>query len=256
MMRATGTGRIVLWGGGSVWIGRAGEATDFHAHHAVQITLAFPGNEVRFRRPSGRWRSYAGTIVAAHQMHAFEARETPVALVFVEPESREGRAIHLANLDEGIAPLKADLCSTQIESLARAYAQNASNEDLAAQARSIIARLAAISPAPRVPLDERIGRAVEFMRGRLDEPILLAHAANAANLSADRFRHLFVEEIGMRFRPYVLWLRIERALARYVAGETLTEASHAAGFADSAHLSRTFKRMFGVAPASFRFDDN
>ena len=60
----------------------------------------------------------------------------------------------------------------------------------------------------------------------------------------------------MRFRPYVLWLRIECALARYVAGKTLTEASHAAGFADSAHLSRTFKRMFGVAPASFRFEDD
>lgn len=256
MMKATGTGRIVLWGGGSVWIGRAGEATGFHSHHAVQITLAFPGNEVRFRRPSGPWRSYAGTIIAAHQVHAFEARETLVALVFVEPESREGRAIHQANLDAGIAPLETDLVGPQIEGLARAYTENASNEDLATLARSIIARLAAISPAPLVPLDERIARAVEFMRGRLDKPISLAQAASAANLSADRFRHLFVEQTGMRFRPYVLWLRIECALARYVAGKTLTEASHAAGLADSAHLSRTFKRMFGVAPASFRFEDD
>ena len=30
---------------------------------------------------------------------------------------------------------------------------------------------------------------------------------------------------------------------------TLTEAAHAAGFSDSAHLSHTFRRMFGLAPS-------
>ena len=30
------------------------------------------------------------------------------------------------------------------------------------------------------------------------------------------------------------------------AGGSLTEAAHAAGFASSAHLSSTFKRMFGL----------
>lgn len=32
-------------------------------------------------------------------------------------------------------------------------------------------------------------------------------------------------------------------------GAGLTEAAHRAGFADSAHLSRTFRAMFGVAPS-------
>jgi hypothetical protein len=75
---------------------------------------------------------------------------------------------------------------------------------------------------------------------------------HATRLSPDRFRHLFIEETGMRFRPYVLWLRIEIALAAFAAGRSLTEASHAGGFADSAHFSRTFKRMFGIAPSSFQ----
>ena len=56
----------------------------------------------------------------------------------------------------------------------------------------------------------------------------------------------------MGFRAYLLWLRLEHSLAAYVAGRTLTEAAYAGGFADSAHLSRTFKRMFGIAPASVR----
>ncbi len=54
----------------------------------------------------------------------------------------------------------------------------------------------------------------------------------------------------MRFRAYVLWLRLEIALSAYVDGKSLTEAAYAGGFADSAHLSRTFKKMFGITAAS------
>jgi AraC-like DNA-binding protein len=76
--------------------------------------------------------------------------------------------------------------------------------------------------------------------------------AAAVHLSPDRFRHLFMEETGVGFRAYLLWLRLECSLAAYVAGSTLTEAAYAGGFADSAHFSRTFKKMFGIAPASVR----
>ena len=56
----------------------------------------------------------------------------------------------------------------------------------------------------------------------------------------------------MRFRPYVLWQRMERAVAEYAAGATLTDAAYAGGFADSAHFSRTFRRMFGLPAAALR----
>jgi AraC-like DNA-binding protein len=86
----------------------------------------------------------------------------------------------------------------------------------------------------------------------LNDTVTLTAVARAVHLSPDRFRHLFIEETGIALRPYVLWLRLERALAAYIAGRTLTEAAYAGGFADSAHLSRTFKRMFGISPASVR----
>jgi AraC family transcriptional regulator len=35
-------------------------------------------------------------------------------------------------------------------------------------------------------------------------------------------------------------------------GETLSTAAHAAGFADSAHLSRTARTMFGLAPSALQ----
>jgi AraC family transcriptional regulator len=251
-MKPTATGRILLWRGGSLWIGLAGEPAGFHAHHAVQIALPFPRGHVRFRPPSGSWTSYAAAIVAADEPHAFEAREQYVAQIFVEPESREGRRLHLGCRDEGISALAAGTLEQEIAALAAAYKRRADDAELIVRSRAAIATLAGVDAAPTKLPDTRIARSVEMIRARLGEAVPLSAIAAAVHLSPDRFRHLFIEETGMRFRPYVLWLRLECSLAAYVAGKTLTAAAYAGGFADSAHFSRTFKRMFGIAPASVR----
>jgi AraC-like DNA-binding protein len=38
-----------------------------------------------------------------------------------------------------------------------------------------------------------------------------------------------------------------------MTGASMSEAAHAAGFADAAHLSRTSKKMFGFPPSQIRF---
>lgn len=80
--------------------------------------------------------------------------------------------------------------------------------------------------------------------------LTLPQAAGIAFLSESRFSHLFVEEVGLPFRTYLLWRRMSRAVSFLSAGHRLTEAAHAAGFADSAHFSRTFLRMFGLPAAA------
>ena len=251
-MKTTGIGRIVLWRGGSLWIGRAGEPTDFHSHHAVQITLSFSEGGVRFRRPDGNWNAYNAAIIAAHQPHAFEARGEFVAMLFVEPESREGRVLHQLYLGEGISALAYGTLKLERAALAASYMEGALDSELATCARFVITKLAAMTTVPVVALDKRIEYALELLRENIGETVQLADIADATCLSPDRFRHLFIEQTGMRFRPYLLWLRIEIALTALASGSNLTEASYAGGFADSAHFSRTFKRMFGIAPSSFQ----
>jgi len=173
-------------------------------------------------------------------------------MIFIEPESHDGRALQQLCLGEGISSLADGAFALEIATLAVAYKGAALDSELVASARSMIAKLSATSTAPAVSLDKRIEYAVELLRERIGETVLLGEIADATGLSPDRFRHLFIEETGMRFRPYVLWLRIEIALTAFASGKNLTEASHAGGFADSAHFSRTFKRMFGIAPSSFQ----
>lgn len=74
----------------------------------------------------------------------------------------------------------------------------------------------------------------------------LQDAAALACLSPSRFRARFGAELGLPFRRYRLWRRMAAVMRTVASGGTLTTAAHAAGFASSAHLSSTFKRMFGL----------
>jgi AraC-like DNA-binding protein len=170
-------------------------------------------------------------------------------LIFTEPESREGRSIQ-ERYRTGAASLPADTFAPESAALACAFNDGAADVELITYARAVISRLSAAHALPAKPLDKRIERAITVLRERLGQTVTMAEIADAIHLSPERFRHLFLKETGIRFRPYVLWLRLEVAVASYAAGNSLTEASYAGGFADSAHFSRTFKRMFGVAAIS------
>ena len=107
-------------------------------------------------------------------------------------------------------------------------------------------------PRPeRPPIDERIARLIEELKTELPDQIGVAELAQRVGLSEDRFMHVFKSEMGLPVRRYLLWLRLHQAARLMTDGVTLTEAAHAAGFSDSAHMSRTFKDNFGVPPSSF-----
>ncbi len=74
--------------------------------------------------------------------------------------------------------------------------------------------------------------------------------AGAAGLSSRRFRELFAPQVGLSCRQYLLWTRLECAIRELARGASLTEAALTAGFADAAHLTRTFRRMVGIPPSA------
>jgi AraC-like DNA-binding protein len=174
-----------------------------------------------------------------------------LAHIFTEPESELGRRI-LARLGTSrIAALPPEEAEALAAPLRAAFFSDAPDDDLVRIARQTPARLLGDKEAA-VTVDSRIQRAFAEIDRRLDEPLTLAEIALHVGLSEGRFRHLFVTETGVAFRPYVLWARLNRALALGYSGVSWTEAAHAANFADSAHLTRTCRRMFGIAPSSIR----
>ena len=98
--------------------------------------------------------------------------------------------------------------------------------------------------------DKRIRAAIGYVASHLDTPPRVTDIAEHVGLSESRLRHLFVRETGIPLTHYVLWSRMKVALHALVAGGlTITEAAHEAGYADHAHFTRTFRRMFGVRPS-------
>lgn len=253
-MRIVGRGRIVLWEGASLWtfdvppVPEGQPSTRLHAHHAIQITLS-AGGRFRIRTEDGCMEGPT-VLIAPDVPHAFEP-EGKVALLFVEPESRAGQALMQGMAGAPVAKLDARLWHApgrladlwtdarpddgMVEALGRSLVQDAVGEAL-----------------PASTLDPRIVRTLDWLRSRMDEDVGLAEAAAVACLSDSRFSHLFAAEVGLPFRSYLLWRRLMLAVERISAGSSLTAAAHHAGFADSAHFSRTFHRMFGVPAASLQ----
>ena len=231
--------------GVSVWVLEAprgfGDA-DFHAHHAIQITACLSGD---LALTNGQETLNAPVLaVAADARHKFEAHGL-LAFIFVEPESRVGRALtetlfrdrELIQVDEArIAP--------HLEPLRSTFDAPLGNEPLLQAGRAAVEELAPIRQA-RLP-DPRVQRIIDYAARHLEEPLSLSSAAEGIHLSPSRLRHLFVEQTGLAFKTYVLWLRLVEAVQLYSEGSSLTEAAHAAGFSDSAHFSRVFRRTFGL----------
>jgi AraC family transcriptional regulator len=249
-------GRILAWEGASLWLlgtapGERYPRTDVHAHHAIQLTIALRG-EVELDTEAGRVSGTAFAI-APDAPHAFAGTDA-VAHLFVDPDGHTGRAMTRTLLSAGpIAPVPLDRLGELPACLRDALDDPRQTDDaVRALGRELAARLAD-GPSPLGgQLDPRIAKLTRWAASHLDETPSLSEIASVAGLSKSRTRHLFVAETGLPFRTYLLWLRLVRALELFAAGASLTEAAHGAGFADSAHLSRTFRRMFGISAATLR----
>ena len=76
--------------------------------------------------------------------------------------------------------------------------------------------------------------------------------AKLVHLSSSRFLHFFREQVGMSLARYVLWVRLQMAIEAISQGASITTAAHLAGFADLAHMSRSFRATIGIPASSLQ----
>ncbi|MBI3199665.1 MAG: helix-turn-helix transcriptional regulator [Rhodospirillales bacterium] len=60
---------------------------------------------------------------------------------------------------------------------------------------------------------------------------------------------LFKAVTGQTFRRFKQWSGLQHAARQVASGELVRTAAMDAGFADTAHLTRTFRRSFGLTPS-------
>ena len=239
--------RLYLWPDRLLLLG-PGFDTGFHRHHAAQLCLGLEGLLKLRHGIDQPWSSAPGFFVAPDQPHQFDAGAGAVAILYLEAESGACADCQRRHSQKGPSPLGDTTSLAPLQAL-RSAGGNGESLARALRVFGIDERQQGMAAV----LEPRMAHALGWIGTHIDSAIRLQHVAAAAGLSPSHFGHLFTAQVGIPLRRYVLWRRLREAIGLAMRGGSLTEAAHAAGFADSAHLSRTFRDTFGVTP-SFLFE--
>jgi AraC-like DNA-binding protein len=189
----------------------------------------------------------AGLVTPPDFAHAIDAEGNTTVMIFIDAECEIGSNLSAALGEEprcfdadtrdgllaGLppAPTGSELSAWMLRALGALDANARIARKLHPKVRRLLKVLesAPLSPAPR-----------------------LADFAQQLGLSPARLMHVFAESTGTTWRAYLRWLRFQRAAGAIVRGASLTQAAHSGGFHDSAHMTKTFKAMYGLVPSQLQ----
>lgn len=96
-------------------------------------------------------------------------------------------------------------------------------------------------------------KARRFIHDHLDEPLPLGLVARQAALSESHFCRLFKEHVGMTLTDYVAHCRIAWAKKELLNTSTrVSEIAFRIGFQSLSQFNRSFARLVGCSPTSYR----
>lgn len=237
--------RFYLWAGSALFLGNVEDASE-HTHHALQVAVGIKGTFVL--ETTGKIFECRAAVIAPDQAHRFRGSGEQ-AIILLDTESTAAQRIQ-AGLDKeaGVMEFDISVLCPLIEQLRDSIERSLDCDRMKMLSQQLLSKLVGES-SKSLPLDPRIQRALDFAKAQPELKAPLGAIAEAVGLSQGRLAHLFKEQIGIPIRRYLLWLRLVQAIGYLFQNVSLTTAAHNAGFADSAHFTRTFRRMFGVTPS-------
>lgn len=97
--------------------------------------------------------------------------------------------------------------------------------------------------------NNRIMRAVDWLKGNYDKPIKIEELARRANMAPTTFHRHFRKVTSVSPIQYQKKLRLHEGKRLMIAeNETVAEAAYAVGYESPTQFSREYKRLFGVSP--------
>lgn len=99
--------------------------------------------------------------------------------------------------------------------------------------------------------DSRINRVIDFIGDNFKDNISLQQMATAVNINPFYLVRLFKKSTGVSPHEYLLIRRTDHARQLLRKGFRVEEAALEAGFYDTSHLNRSFRKIAGTSPKSF-----
>ncbi len=238
-------GTVFVWDEQAIFLGQAADAS-LHESPAIKVCVALEHGFALRTHEQDTFTSYESTIIAPGQPHAIDGRHNKMVMLLLAPETRLAQPLAPIFSKKGITRLSAQAV-TQIRAIFADFDDRLAANDVENICQQMVA---AIDNGESLPIDSRVAQSIEWIRSSREEGISVHEIAAGVELSESRFSHLFTENVRIPVRRYLLWLRLRDAMHLFAKGESLTEVAHEAGFSDSAHLTRTFRSLLGIAPSA------
>ncbi|EHQ08357.1 helix-turn-helix transcriptional regulator [Leptonema illini] len=240
-----------------VWTSRALFATDamvteLHEHYAATLAIGLDG-PIPIETAAGL-EEYRVALLGPNTFHRTINPGSRMVALVIDPETYEYASIARTGEYGKIRRLPEDAFLPLLDQL-ELLSEGALDEQDAWTLHIDMLQAAHPFRERSTVIDERIRRIAERIRKELPDSIRMKEIGKDFSISEDRLIRLFKQNLGIPLRRYLLWVRLLEASRHLKEGWNLTDAAHSAGFADSAHFTRTFKENFGFVP-SFFFGQN
>jgi AraC-like DNA-binding protein len=242
-MTATPLFRLYLWSHRVLYLGISPD-NELHRHHAAQLCVSLDG-PMRYRADAdSSWSIGQGFLIPPDQPHQFDTGTARILALYLEPESDDypfskstGVVQPLSPTDENLNALRS-LIDSRVEA-DEVWSMCASTFQLQRDRRD-----------RSMENDSRVQAVVAQIRRQPDHAFTARELAEAVHLSPSRLSHIFKSRVGIPIRRFIVWSRLRTVIKHALRGASLTQAAHAAGFSDAAHMSNAFRGMFGFAPSA------
>lgn len=240
-------GFIYYWYGSSMLLLKA-LRSEMHRHYPVEIYIGLDDDfEINF---GDGWNECRAVVIDSNQPHQLVGGGGCLALFLLDPNFYNLNKIQKEIFsDKKYFEPDSDLIFSLIEKINRykAYPRTCSDaKNLTAELVFSLFNLDSYNKE----IDLRIKILLNILEDIPEKKISSQELAQSVSLSESRLAHLFKEQTGTPIRRYLLWLRLREAIKIILKGESFTTAAHESGFSDSAHLSRTYRQMFGISPSN------
>lgn len=219
-------------------------SNELHEHYSASLLLS-KGEPFRFRTGESDWIESKAIFVRPNVEQQLEAPNEDIFIIHFDPDS-----VRIRGAVFDFSPEYLELKPEVYARILKFLTPPANGEEAVQLWKKILNELDRNENGRKIR-DSRIEQVVKKIAQSIPDNLPLEELTSSTGLSESRLMHLFKEEVGIPMRKYVQWLRIKTCVLSLSHGNSLTVASHEAGFADQAHMSRTFREMFGLKPSLF-----